>query len=90
MKSHESPKFPEWRKPCEDALSEPDAEEIFQRVIVAEAAIFHRLEQLTSSVENDELEAIDAMLNSLRRLVINSCMFRDRMQKGTVLDSIGS
>jgi len=70
-------RLPEWQKLCEDALLESDPKEIFQRVIVAEAAIFHRLQQLTSSVESSELEAIDAMLNNLRCLVVNSFMLPD-------------
>jgi hypothetical protein len=70
-------RFPEWQKPCEDALSESDPKKIFQRVAVAEAAIFHRLQRLTSSTESGELEAIDAMLNNLRGLVINSLVLAD-------------
>lgn len=65
-------RFPEWQKPCEDALAEPDSEKLFERVILAETAIFRRLQALTSAPARIELEAIDTMLNRLRCLVTHS------------------
>jgi len=70
-------RFPEWQKPCEDALLEPDPEKLFRRVFVAETAIFQRLHGFTGSSDNPELEAMDDMLYSLRRLVANTFMLRD-------------
>ena len=52
-------RFPDSQKPCEDALLESDPEKLFQRVIVAETAIFHRVHGLTSTPGNIELQAMD-------------------------------
>jgi len=58
--------FPDWQKPCEDALWESDPEKLFQRVIVAETAIFHRIHGLTSTPGNIELQAgVEALLLQL-------------------------
>jgi hypothetical protein len=76
-------RFPEWQKPCEDALLEPDPEKLFRRVLVAETAIFQRLQGFASSPENLELKAMDDMLNSLRRLVANTSMLPDGEEKVT-------
>jgi hypothetical protein len=63
----------EWEKACNAAFSERDPEKIFQRVIVAETAIFHRLhDDVTSTPETNELEAIANILKNLRRLVANT------------------
>lgn len=61
--------FPEWRRVCEDALSECDPENLHRRVVAAETAIFRRLRGLRSRPEKVELEAMDAMLIRLRRVV---------------------
>jgi hypothetical protein len=53
---------------------EPDPEKLFQRVIVAETAIFHRLHKLSNTPENAELRAIDEALRNLRRLIANAFM----------------
>jgi hypothetical protein len=76
-------RFPEWQKPCEDALLEPDPEKLFQRVLVAETAIFRRLHGLARGPENTELEAMDEMLNSLRCLVANTFMLPDVVERVT-------
>jgi hypothetical protein len=73
--------FREWQKPCEEALLESDAKKIFQRIVVAEAAIFHRLRGATGRVDSSELEAIEAMLNKLRSLIANSFAFPDRHER---------
>jgi hypothetical protein len=61
--------FPDWQKPCEDALLESDPEKLFQRVIVAETAIFHRVHALTSAPGNIELQAMDEALKRLQYLI---------------------
>lgn len=64
--------FREWQKPCEEALLESDAKKIFGRIVVAEAAIFHRLRGATGRIESGELEAIEVMLNKLRSRIASS------------------
>src|SRR5271165_6613381 len=70
-------RFPAWQKPCKDALMEPDPDKLFQRVIVAETAIYRRLRDSTSIPERIELEAIADMLRNLRRLVAETFMLSD-------------
>ena len=69
--------FREWQKPCEEALLESDAKKIFERIVVAEAAIFHRLRGATGRIESGELEAMEMMLNKLRSLIASSFAFAD-------------
>ncbi len=65
-------RFPEWQRPCELAFLEPDPEKLFQRVIVAETAIFRRIHGLTNTPENIELQAMDEALKHLQRLITNT------------------
>jgi len=65
-------RFPEWQKACEHAFLEPDPEKLFQRVIVAETAIFHRLHAPANPPGNTELHAIDEALKDLQRLIANA------------------
>jgi hypothetical protein len=74
-------RFPEWQKPCEDALLEPDPEKLFQRVIVAETAIFRRLHELACGPENMELKAMDHMLGNLRRLIANAFILPEQEER---------
>lgn len=67
-------RFPEWQKPCKVALLESDPQKFFKQVIVAEAAIFHRLHDMANSPENMELDAMADMLKTLRCLVANIFM----------------
>jgi hypothetical protein len=76
-------RFPEWQELCENALLEPDPEKLFQRIIVAETAIFHRLQDSTGRLENVELEAMDDVLNRLRCLIENTFMLPDGQERAT-------
>jgi hypothetical protein len=76
-------RYPKWQKPCEDALLEPDPQKLFQRVIVAETAIFHRLYNLANSPENIELRAIADMLKNFLSLVANTFILPDREESDT-------
>jgi hypothetical protein len=71
-------------EPCEDALLEPDPEKLFRRVLVAETAIFQRLQGFASSPENLQLKAMDGMLSRLRRLVAKTSMLPDGEEKVTI------
>ena len=62
-------RFPEWQKSCEDAFLESDPEKLFQRVIVAETAIFHRIHRLTDPPGHIEVQAMDETLKRLQCLV---------------------
>ena len=64
-------RFPVWQSRCEEAFSEREPRKVFDRVVAAETAIFQRLQKLKSAPESVELEAIDAALKRLRRLIIN-------------------
>ena len=64
-------RFPVWQSRCEEAFSEREPRKVFDRVVVAETAIFKRLQELKSAPESVELEAIDAALGRLRRLLTN-------------------
>jgi hypothetical protein len=74
-------RFPDWQKPCELALLEPDPEKLFQRVIVAETAIYRRLRDSTSSPETVELEAIAGMLKNLRCLIAHTFVLSESEEK---------
>jgi hypothetical protein len=64
-------RFPVWQSRCEEAFSEREPRKVFDRVVAAETAIFRRLQELKSAPERVELEAIDAALKKLRRLITN-------------------
>ena len=71
MANHESPytsspklRFPEWQNPYFDAGLEIDPQQLHEKVLDAEAAIYRRLQQLDTANSHEELIAInDAMLN---------------------------
>jgi len=65
-------RFPEWQSLCEVALLEPDPKKLVERALIAETAIFQRLQSLRGRAEHAELEAMDAMLRKLGNLVGNS------------------
>jgi hypothetical protein len=64
-------RFPVWQSLGEEAFSERESRKVFDRVVAAETAIFQRLQELKSAPEIVELEAIDAALKRLRRLITN-------------------
>jgi hypothetical protein len=74
--------FADWQKACRNALLERDPEKLFQRVIVAETAIFHRLhDDMASGPEHTELEAMAGMLKTLRRLLATTFTLADGRRK---------
>jgi len=60
-------KFPPWQQIGSDALREIDPQLVRRRVAAAETAIFVRLQELTRTPANFELEAMDAMLAELQK-----------------------
>jgi hypothetical protein len=62
----ESFRFPQWEKPYREALGENDTQSLLQKVNAAEAAIFHRLQELRNSPDgNVERTAIQDALKAL-------------------------
>lgn len=59
----ENLQYPEWQKPFQDALVELDKEKLQERVVAAEAAIFNRLQTMSSTRE--ERQAMEDALASL-------------------------
>ena len=76
-------RFPEWQKPCEDALLEPDPQRLFQRVMVAETAMFDRIHAMANSPTNVELGAIADMLKYFLDLVANTFILPDSEERET-------
>ena len=59
-------RYPDWQKPYHDALVELDREKLKCRVVAAEAAIFSRLQTMSSSSDSSgEMQAIEDALASL-------------------------
>jgi len=75
-------RFPEWQKPCKDALLEPDPAKLFRRVIVAETAIFRRLYVIASRSEDIEIECIANMLKYFLKLVAITFTLPEGDEKG--------
>ena len=75
MANHEflypsSPKlrFPEWQKPYFDAVLEINPQQLHEKVLHAENAIYLRLQQLDTANSHEELIAIDGAMTNLRML----------------------
>jgi hypothetical protein len=50
--------YPSWQKPLQEAIDEPDVQKLAERLSAAESAIFLRLQELSSSPDERESEAI--------------------------------
>ena len=50
--------YPSWQKPLQEAIDEPDVQKLPERLSAAESAIFLRLQELSSSPDERESEAI--------------------------------
>ena len=68
-KTDEGIRYPEWQEPYQQALLEPDEEQLSARVAAAEMAISNRLRALAgNSNHHAERQAIEDALASLRVL----------------------
>jgi len=71
--------YPEWQKPYQDALVELDKNKLKWRVVAAEAAIFNRLQTMSSSCDTStEMQAIEDALASLCYLKKESLGFAEQ------------
>jgi hypothetical protein len=62
-------KFPKWQKLCQEALVELDPEKLKERVLIAEAAVYMRLQKLAQSPDgHEERQALIDVTSSLRYL----------------------
>ena len=65
-------KYPDWQTPLLDAITEPDREELVQKIQRAERAISERLQRLDNGrVSRGEEDAIRAALTLIRRIKKN-------------------
>ena len=71
-------KFPSWQQAYQDALIETTPEQLNQRVLKAEAALFTRLQALSDSRDgDDERQAIDDAMRSLRVIQVKKLGYPD-------------
>jgi hypothetical protein len=62
-------KFPKWQKLCQEALVELDPDKLKERVLIAEAAVYVRLQELAQSPDGqEERQALIDVTSSLRYL----------------------
>ncbi len=62
-------KFPKWQKLCQEALVELDPEKLKERVLIAEAAVYVRLQELAQGPDGqEERQALIDVTSSLRYL----------------------
>jgi hypothetical protein len=62
-------KSPKWRKLCQEALIELDPDKLKERVLIAEAAVYVRLQELAQSPDGqEERQALIDVTSSLRYL----------------------
>jgi hypothetical protein len=62
-------KYPQWEPEFRAALLEPDREKLLERIELAEAAIFSRIQGLSASAnDREERRAIEDALSGLRTL----------------------
>lgn len=74
----ENLQWPEWQKLYQDAVLELDKDRLQERVTVAEAAMFSRLQAMSPTVDSlSERHAIEDALATLRILKRESLGFRD-------------
>ena len=75
-------RFPKWQQPYQDALLELDVENLNQRILDAETAIFLRLQELTpNSDHHEERSALDDAISGLRVLKTKKLGFPDWRSK---------
>lgn len=61
--------YPEWQKPCQEALMELDHEKLRERIATAEAAIVSRVRAMPDApASSGERRAIDDAMTILRTL----------------------
>jgi hypothetical protein len=67
--SEQGLKFPKWQKLCREALVELDPDKLKERVLLAEAAVYVRLQELAQRPgEQEERQALIDVTSSLRYL----------------------
>jgi len=72
-------RYPDWQKPYHDALVELDKDKLKVRVVAAEAAIFNRLQTMSSNSDSSgEMQAIEDALASLCYLKRESVEYADQ------------
>ena len=77
-------RYPEWQKPVQDALSEPDKQELQAKVFLAEWEIFRRLQVIYTNGDHlEEGSAITDALNELLALKFNRLDYPDWNRNGT-------
>jgi hypothetical protein len=57
-----------WQKPLQDAISEPDLQELAEKVALAETAIFQRVQELVSPDGDHESAAIREACEELLKI----------------------
>ena len=71
-------KYPTWQRPYQEALLEVDKQQLLEKVLRAEEAIFSRLQQLQRAPDSHaERRAIEDALSSLRFLKKDQLAFPD-------------
>jgi hypothetical protein len=61
--------YPSWQKPLQDAVSEPELQKLAEKVAIAEAAIFQRMQELVASPDgNHESGAIREACKELLKI----------------------
>ena len=62
-------RFPKWQKLCQEALVELDPQKLKERVLIAEAAVYVRLQELAQGPDGqEERQALIDVTSSLRYL----------------------
>jgi hypothetical protein len=62
-------KFPKWQKLCQEALIELDPDKLKERVLIAEAGVYVRMQELAQSPDGqEERQALIDVTSSLRYL----------------------
>ena len=84
-------RYPEWQKPYHEALLEPNAQKLAERVNEAERAILSRLQEILIGSDNRmEAQAIEDALNGLRVLKNETVKFKRSQNAGTHYNTIGA
>lgn len=71
-------RYPQWQKPCEEALLECDPQKLQEKVMEAEHAIFLRLQELSTRTDHhEERLAIENAIPVLRTLQTKKLNYPD-------------
>ena len=75
-------RHPQWQKPVQDALSEPDKQKLQAKVLLAEWEIYRRLQAIsTNGDHHEERSAITDALNELLALKFDKLNYPDWNRK---------